>query len=115
MGSWAYGPLDNDAASDWMGDIMHKSKLPNLFEKGLNNHDESKIRAAAFLLERVGYEYMYDTNALNKHLTLAISKLKEMLEDKVWLDSWKDPSEVERRVRSQIRALKKRLTKPSNG
>ena len=111
MGSWAYGPLDNDTAADWIGDTMHKSKLPKLIEKGLKSRDEAKVRAAAFLLERVGYGY--DTDVLNKHLTLAISKLEEMLDDDVWLSSWKDPPEVKRSVRSQIRSLKKRLTESS--
>lgn len=110
MGAWAYGPIDNDTAADWMAVTMRKSKLPNLIEKGLKSRNEDEVRAAAFMLELVGYTYMYDIDVLDKHLTLAVERLSGLLEDDEWLSSWSHSAEIKRSVRRQISALQKRIS-----
>ena len=109
MGAWFYGPIDNDAAADWMGDTMHKSKLPKLIEKGLKSKSQDVVRAAAFLLEQVGYTYMYDIEVLDKHLALAVEKLDALRNDEDWLSSWSQPGAVRRSIGKQLDALQTRL------
>ena len=109
MGAWNFGPIDNDTAADWMGTTMAKSKLPKLIGQGLKSKDTDEVRAAALLLEQVGYTYMYDIDVLDKHLKLAVKQLGKILKDDDWLSSWTDSGEVRKSVQRQISELKKRL------
>lgn len=114
MGSWSYGPIDNDTAADWLGDTMDKSKLPKRIENGLKSRKyPNKVRAAAFLLEKVGYVYMYDVRLLDKHLKLAVERLGEILDDGDWIATWSRSGEIKKSLRKQISTLTKRIDNAS--
>lgn len=109
MGAWSTGPLDNDTAADFMAGVMRKSKLPKIIEKGLKGKCPEEVRAAAVMLEHVGYSYMYDVDVLDKHLILAVEKLQDILENKVWVESWNYPANARLAIREQILKLVKRF------
>lgn len=115
MGAWGYQPEDNDTAADWFGNTMGKSKLPSRIERGLRSKDEDEVRAAAFLLEQVGYVYIYDVSVLTDHLALAIEKLHGILHDKAWIENWRDSNAIKRSLRKQIKELKVRLRTIEDG
>jgi len=104
MGAWGEHPVDNDTAADWFGDLMDKTKLPNQIEKALKSGEPEIQRVAAWLLGRIGYTYVYDIDALEKHLALAIEKLEEILKGD-WIKEWVNQSAVKRSVRKQIKVL----------
>ena len=82
MGTWAAKPWDNDAAADWFGGIMDKTRLAARVEKALLLDLEEyfeTVRAAAAVLVLLGHVYVWPIDDLDRHLELAASKLEEIL------------------------------------
>ena len=60
MGAWGKEPYANDTACDFFAVAMRESTpLPDKIEEGLNSIYDEEMRAAAFLLEKIGYGYVY--------------------------------------------------------
>jgi len=101
MGHWGVGPYDNDTAADFMFDLP-KKPITELIERGLNSTSYEEIRAAAWLLQQVGYNYTYPLGMLEEHLQLAVDKLSAMAADTEWIESWRDPKAIHASILKQI-------------
>ena len=87
MGAWGYEPYANDTAADWFANTMDSNTpLPVAIGTALESSYESEIRAAAFLLEKIAYGYIYPNKLREPHIETAIGKLQKMLESE-WVDS----------------------------
>ena len=109
MGAWGEGPYDNDTAADWFYDIS-KKPITSLITNGLESKDYDEIRAAAYLLERVGEtHWVYPEEYREPHVNLALEKLKDILQDDEWTSNWRDVKAIKKSVKDQIKALEKLL------
>lgn len=97
MGTWGYGPYQNDSAVDWLADNVRERAT-----KGLESKTPEEVRVAAALL----VEYLSKHQNVEDEAALAIERLEDLLESS-WLDAWSDPAAAKREIRKQIRALKK--------
>lgn len=109
MGAWGEGPIDNDTAADWFSSLKNTG-IYALIEEGLRSSNYDEIRAAAFLLERIGINYVYDIDLLDRDKDLAREALKRILKDEEWLGTWAVcdvcvEREIKSSIRKQIRAL----------
>jgi len=111
MGSWDYGPCDNDSAADWfykVGDIG----LYDLVERGLNSENYYEQRAAAWLIQKLGTAFVYDVYKLDEHKKLATSKLRSILKDQEWIDGWNDSNKIIDSIEQQIYEIEGSNTLP---
>ena len=104
MGHWGTGPLENDSAGDWFYQLEKKS-IVDLIEAGLNSKDYDEVRAAAWLLERVGLSYVYPLGKLDRHKQLAVYRLTAIAHDTVWIERWKEPKDIRAAVLAQMYRL----------
>lgn len=113
MGAWGKEPYANDTACDFFAVAMRgeKASLPEHIGAALNSGYEDEVRAAAFLLEKVGYGYVYPHEKREEHLELAISKLQALLENETWINDWKNPDDMRAELRRQIDALHVKLNR----
>lgn len=107
MGAWGTGPYDNDTAADWFFKITEKA-APDLIAEGLESESYEEVRAAAWLLQQIGYNYVYPLGLLDEHKQLAIKKLSTIVQDKDWIGSWKEPQIVYSSIMAQIYDLGKK-------
>jgi hypothetical protein len=113
MGAWGELPWDNDAAADWFGDLMDKTRLAQEVERTLKLDVEDsyeEIRAAASVLLFLGRVYIWPVHDLDRHLTLAADRLEEVSRVDVVAES---PELVEG-VRAEIQELRSRIKTPGN-
>lgn len=112
MGAWGSGPYDNDSAADWffgLGEIG----LYDLIERGLKDGGYNEQRAAAWLVQRLAISpYVYDVYLIDEHRELAVEKLKDILDDQDWLDSWRDPDETIAEIKQQIDEIEDSIASP---
>lgn len=105
MGSWGYGPYDNDSAADWFYGL-EDTGLYDLIERGLNSNDYHEQRAAAWLVQRLAITaYVYDINKMDDHRKLAVEKLQTILNDQMWIDTWRDTDEIIAELKQQIHEI----------
>lgn len=105
MGAWGEGPFDNDSAADWFFGL-DKTGLYPFIERGLNSEFYEEVRAAAWLLSQIGYNYVYNYDLRKYHINLAINKLEKILADEKWINTWSSQTEIEKSLRVQIKDLK---------
>jgi hypothetical protein len=113
MGAWGELPWDNDAAADWFGDLMDKTRLAQEVERTLKLDVEDsyeEIRAAASVLLFLGRVYIWPVHDLDRHLTLAADRLEEVSRVDVVAES----SELVEGVRAEIQELRSRIKTPGN-
>jgi HEAT repeat protein len=84
MGAWGSAPWDDDLAADWFAELLGATKLARRVEKTLNHRDleeyAPEVRAAAYVLQALGRNYIWPVGDLDRHLALAIAKLEAMRE-----------------------------------
>jgi hypothetical protein len=112
MGAWGTAAWENDGAADWFGDTFDSTELARRVEATLNldpeeNHEE--IRAAAYLLVALGRVYIWPVTDLDRHLSLAISKLTAIRE----MEIYQEASEFVEAIDAEIAVLESRLTPPA--
>jgi hypothetical protein len=81
MGAWGVAPWDNDTAADWFGEVFDELPLARKVEEALEldgEEDHEQIRAAAAVLIMLGRTYIWPVEDLERHLKLAIARLKEI-------------------------------------
>src|SRR5262249_26435725 len=109
MGAWGSAPWDNDLAADWFGELFEATKLARRVEKTLNHRDleeyAPEIRAAACLLIARGPTHGGPADDLERHLTLAISRLEAIRE----LADYEGMPEIDQ----EIAILRSRLEAPN--
>jgi hypothetical protein len=81
MGMWALEPWDNDAAADWYGDLMDKTKLRDEWLKGINEDPAESpdiVRAAGALFVMLGRVYVWPIKSFDADLENAIAALSKV-------------------------------------
>lgn len=102
MGAWGTGAYDNDTAADWFYGLQDCG-LFDLIDKGLNSEYDDEVRAAAWLVQRLGVSAMvYDADKLGKHKKLAINKLTVLLNNSEYTGCWVDEDEIKASLKKQI-------------
>lgn len=105
MGAWGIGPVDNDTAADWFFQL-EKVPVPALVESGLNSKNQDEVRAAAYLLTKVGGGYMYPIDFREKHIDLAIEKIQDLYNNYDWISDWNNPDGVRKELEQELKALR---------
>lgn len=111
MGAWGKEPYANDTACDFFAAAMEDGPLPEQIGKALKSRSEQEVRAAAFLLEKIAYGYVYPMGVRDDHIGLAIKRLQGFLEDETWINDWKEPEAIRAELRRQIDALHVKLNR----
>ncbi len=107
------GPIDNDTAADWFGDEMDKMKISKRIREGLESTSSAEVRAAAFLLQQVGFVYVYPIDDLDADLKAAIDALRGVrARSEAELGPLVDP-DWRADITAQIGVLEARLEDPS--
>jgi hypothetical protein len=99
MGHWESGPLDNDGSLDWLDELIKRHIQP-----ALESDDYAEVRAGALILKALAKEtdkiWIY-----KETFDFATTKLLKILNDKEWLNKWKDPDKTRISVLHQIYSL----------
>ena len=92
--AWGPGPVDNDTAQAWLKEILAPvfPRIESVLTE--SESDPDKKRAAAFLLERIGFEELCDEDYLKHLLMQASGALQELAQEDEWVESWEDPEAV---------------------
>jgi hypothetical protein len=109
MGAWGAEAWENDGAADWFGDVMEATDLARYVEEALNldlvdGHEE--VRAAAHILVALGRVYVYPVDRLDAHLALAIKRLRQIIDERVYDDAPDFYAAVEREIEVLTSRLK---------
>lgn len=109
MGAWGSNPWDDDQAADWFGELFEETRLAEHVEKALKIRDVEEyapeIRAAAYVLSALGHNYVWPVEDRERHLRLAIAKLKAIRK----LPDYEGMAEID----EEIAALRSRLEAPN--
>jgi hypothetical protein len=104
MGSWGYGPFDNDDAAELMLRIVE----PLATEvASLHRYKYNEVRAAACALLALDQAGVYvDIETLDQ----AAENLQDILESD-WIAEWRQPATIRKRLREEIAALRSLVKK----
>lgn len=105
MGAWGTDPVESDQGQEFYADAL--AGLQDKIRHGLRSAFSQQVRAAAFLLERVGFIGVYP-GELDIDLEQAIDRLRELLRDDDEAASWNDAVAWRRGVEQQVLALEER-------
>lgn len=75
MGIWNTKAYDNDAAADWLGDLMNTTKLRTQWLAGIKHDTDSDpciARAAVWLFLQLGHIYVWPIATYDEDLELTI-------------------------------------------
>jgi hypothetical protein len=82
MGMWGYAPWEDDDAADWFGEFMDATGVAQKVEEALQlevaEENAAIIRSAATMLLFLGRTYIWPIDDIDRHLDMAITKLKEL-------------------------------------
>jgi hypothetical protein len=97
MGAWGTRPYDNDTAADWFAGATAGmvSEITNLLQKPISDQYYDEYRAAAWILTKIGRNYVYDSLLLDNHLAGIHERLKTMRRDTGWIATWRNPTEIQ--------------------
>ena len=106
MGAWGDEPWDNDDAAGWFADLI-SVKFVKQIDIALHKDpvdDHETIRAACYVLNVLGHNYIWPVDKLQPQLNLAVLALEQILEAGVLADE-----NVLRMVRKEKKSLSDRL------
>ena len=86
MGSWGYGSLDNDSAWDWLGDIGDycAAQVAQVLDADHMGSEWEEVRAACWLLERLGASNVWPPDTLAAQLHQGIAWLTWLRDESGW-------------------------------
>ena len=105
MGAWGAGPLENDAAADWLHDLFEGTHFAERVADGLASQEPEEVRAAAWLIGALGRVYVWPIDRIDADRAAARAALEKLLADEEWLSSWADRGEIEQALREQLDAI----------
>lgn len=116
MGAWDVEPWQNDAAADFFADFFRGIDFDNQIDAALNQTDDPDvIRAACFLLQKLGRVYVWagDPSKLARHLDHAVLRLEAMLDFNHPIgiemrELWGETSEIFETIKGQIAEIQER-------
>lgn len=109
MGAWGEKPYDNDSAADWFGDVLSpvSDKVEELLQRPVDETHYAEYRAAAWLLTKIGRNYVYDVNRREDHLSKLHDRLQTIRADQDWIDGWQDEKEIISELDEQIAQMQR--------
>ncbi|MBN2139120.1 MAG: DUF4259 domain-containing protein [Sedimentisphaerales bacterium] len=109
MGVWDLAPWDNDGGADWFDDMFEKTNLADHVRQTLRSSnpqdDYEQIRAAASLVVMLGHTYIWPVETLDQDLSLAASKLAEILT----VPELGESEDLTSTIREEIQELRSRI------
>lgn len=104
MGAWGFGSLDNDAALDFVPELINEDAVKKMLKM---KHNHAELRATGEILV-----HLHKLNNLWFHqetIDELVAKLESVLTDQDWMDSWADdgPEVVRASIKKLINKLKK--------
>lgn len=114
MGTFGYGPLDNDGAMDMMGSLMLPvvEAVDRILTAPAHTSDWEAVRCACWWIEVLGMsegewscldKYERDGgDTLEAHRALGIARLSALLSDAKHVESFREPGEYVAAVQDQI-------------
>ena len=97
MGSWGYGPYDNDTAGD-----LTDTVLSPLLDK-FTSKDHLEARAAISLFFE--FHKLRGWTLDQEHREAAVERLTRILKDKKFVNDWSKPDVFRLSVEKEIRSL----------
>ncbi len=113
MGAWGYGPLQNDSAADWLGEIGEfcSTQVATVLDRDRMDAEWEEVRAACWLLERPGVTYVWPPDVLTAQLRQGIDWLTWLRDESEWHEDWDEPDDLRVSLDAQISALTQMLAK----
>lgn len=110
MGAFGTRPYDNDTAADWFGKVLApvSDSIEELLNRPVEEDNYDEYRAAAWLLIKIGRNFVYDINRRNDHLSRLHTRLQIIRDDQGWMDCWTDDikGEMDELIQQMQRACK---------
>jgi hypothetical protein len=96
MGAWGTRPYDNDTAADWFGNVLQpvSDSIEELLNRPVDESHYDEYRAAAWLLIKIGRNFVYDTFRRDDHLSRLHDRLQTIRADQGWMDGWRDSEDI---------------------
>ncbi len=90
MAAWGEKAYENDSAADWCADALAPvaQKVEELLDAPVNKSLYDEYRAAAWMLTKIGRNYVYPVDSLKPHLTKLHDRLQTIRNDQDWIDGW---------------------------
>lgn len=112
MGAWGYGPLQNDSAADWLGEIGDhcSAQVAKVLSMDRMDAEWEEVRAACWLLERLGKTYVWPPDTLTVQLQKGIEWLTWLRDESEWQEDWSEPNDLLVSLDAQILTLTQLLT-----
>jgi len=113
MGSWGYGPRDNDSADDWLNDIGDycSAQVAKALDVDHREGEWEEVRAACWLLERLGATDIWPPDALTAQLKQGVGWLTWLRNESEWHEGWNEPGDLRASLDVQILTLAQMLAK----
>jgi hypothetical protein len=108
MGAWGNGSFDNDAAMDFVSDLINFKSLRKLvFKKSFSDFDYHEVRVSAEILL-----HLHKINTLwtdQEVIDKLIERLETIAADDEWFTTWideRDGRNIRRTIKRFIKGLK---------
>ena len=104
---WDIEPYDNDAAADWLGELMDSTKLREAWCKGISadlDDEQAVLRAAVWLFIQLGHVYVWPIEHYEEDLELTICVAEKLSQDP---DLTKIPG-MQEKLTEELRILSER-------
>ncbi len=105
MGAWGFGALDNDSAADWFGGLFGETKFRDRVVAGLDSDSPEQVRAAAWVIARLGRVYVWPIESLDQDRIQAAAGLLRLQHDEDWLEMWDGAEQAVGELTVEINAL----------
>lgn len=109
MGAWGVKAWDNDTAADWFGDTLEPvaEEVEKLLRLPVDRSHYDKYRAAAWLLIKIGQNFVYNIDFLEEHLSELLARLQTIRADKEWINTWRNEDNIIKEIDKQIALIQK--------
>lgn len=109
MGAWGTRPYDNDTAADWFGKVLKpvSDDIEELLNRPVDESSYDEYRAAAWLLIKIGRNYVYDVNRRDQHLSGLHDRLQTMRSDTGWMGTWRDQNEIKEEMDDLVQQIQR--------
>jgi hypothetical protein len=108
MGCWGIEPYENDCAADWFGEFFDKFNILPFIEETLKKKPEyyfEEIRVAAYIIIKLGHNYVWPVDDINRFTILAVERLEAIKK----VDEILESREITDKINKEIAILKSRL------
>jgi hypothetical protein len=102
MGAWGHGPFENDDAGDFLDTIKEVKNPMKELERALCGYNENERRAAAAFVALLA---KFDRRSLSRIKKIGVKALNDLLNDKDFVEDWRSPRTIKRRLKKEIKEL----------